>query len=392
MNRERICDVAEVLLDYVETHKTFQTDRIMTVPAGNYTDPEQQRAEIERIFKRAPLMLAFSCEVPRPGDYKALEVVGLPIVIVRDDAGTVRAFLNVCAHRWSPVAAEGYGNCRRFICPFHGWTYSTNGELIGVTESAKFGDIDRSKHGLRQLPCEERHGMIFCRLTPGLPIDLDGYYGALLEEYAGLGLQDWTFLGSQAFDGANWKITMHNFFESYHFARLHSETVAKELVSNVSHYEGFGPNVRIGLAWRSIPKLRETPRIQWGSREGLEFGFIRFFFPSTTGFLAKGITTLLFTHTFPGPTPDKSRTVSLFACKNVPKNAADQEIIKDTIKNLPRIVQDEDLAIGIQIQKGLQSGAHEGLLYGRNERANQYFQEWLSWYLQDDTTAPKPVL
>jgi len=63
------------------------------------------------IFTRLPLVLALTCEGPKPGDYKAMEVVGQPVLIARDKAGTVRAFFNVCAHRWAPVATEGLGKC-----------------------------------------------------------------------------------------------------------------------------------------------------------------------------------------------------------------------------------------------------------------------------------------
>src|SRR3984885_10243096 len=258
-NRERIGNVAETLLDYSESNRTFQGQDVMTVPALSYTDPSQWRAEIDLIFKRVPLMLALSCELPKAGDYKATDVVGSPILISRDKAGTVRAFLNVCAHRWAPVASTGHGNCSRFTCPFHGWTYGLDGKLLGIADRAKFGDIDRSAHNLKELPCEERHGMIFVCLTPGNPLDLDTYYGALLSELVHAGLQDWVFLGSRSIDGANWKLTFNNFLETYHFATLHSDTVTTEALSNVNHYEGFGPNMRTTIVYRWITKLREIP-------------------------------------------------------------------------------------------------------------------------------------
>jgi phenylpropionate dioxygenase-like ring-hydroxylating dioxygenase large terminal subunit len=395
MNRQRIGDVAEILLEYFEKNKTFQTDKIMTVPAASYTDPTQWRAEMELIFKRVPLMLALTCEMPKPGDYKAMEAVGLPILIARDKAGTVHAFLNVCAHRWAPVAAEGYGNCPRFrfTCPFHGWTYGIDGKLIGITDRAKFGDVDRSMHGLKELPCEERHGMIFVCLTPGTPLDLDGYYGVLLEEFAYAGLKDCTFLGSRVFEGANWKLTFNNFLESYHFATLHAKTVAADLLSNMTHYEGFGPNLRVSVSQRSIAKLREVPRAKWGEQEGRGFGFIRIFFPNVTGYVGSVHELSVFTQTFPGPTPDKSRIVALYLRKDPPKDEAEHENIENEINHVTfDIGRDEDNAIGLQIQKGLESGAHEGLLYGHNERGNQYFYEWLNWYLQGDPTLPKPIM
>jgi phenylpropionate dioxygenase-like ring-hydroxylating dioxygenase large terminal subunit len=393
MSRNRIADVADVLLDYVERGKTFQTDNIMTIPARSYTDSGQWRAEIDLIFKRVPLMLALSCEMPKPGDYKAMEAVGLPILISRNKAEKVHAFLNVCAHRWAPVAAEGYGNCSRFACPFHGWAYGDNGKLIGITDRAKFGDVDRSTHGLKELPCEERHGMIFVCLTPGKTLELDGYYGALLEEYGFAGLKDWTFLGSRVIEGANWKLTFNNFLESYHFATLHAKTVALDALSNVTHYEGFGPNIRTAFLRRSIMTLRDVPREQWGEQEGGAFGFIRIFFPNVTGFLASKSELSLFTQSFPGPTPDKCRIVSLFLRREAPKDETDRENIENQINYTSfNVARDEDNAICLQIQKSLESGAHDGLLYGRNERANQYFHEWLNWYLRDDPSSPKPAL
>jgi phenylpropionate dioxygenase-like ring-hydroxylating dioxygenase large terminal subunit len=406
--RKRIGDAAETLLDYVERNKTFQTDKIITVPAQSYTDPLLWRAEIDLIFKRVPLMLALTCEMPKPGDYKAMEVVGLPILITRDKVGTVRAFLNVCAHRWTQLVAEGHGNCPhfRFACPLHAWTYGFDGNLLAIADQAKFGPLDRTKHGLKELPCEERHGMIFACLTPGEPFLLDAYYGTLLDEYADVGLKDWTFLGRQVLEGPNWKISMSNFFEAYHLASLHPTTVAPLLVPDVMHYEGFGPNLRIAFAHREIRTLREVPRVSWGEREGQGcFSFIRFFFPNLTGSIQtevsssdrgfhmskNGIAT--FTQTFPGSSPDKSQMVLLYACKQAPKDNAERETLGKVMDWATfDIVRDEDVASGFQIQKTLHSRAHEGLLYGQNERGNQYFQEWIDWYLKADPTLSVPVL
>lgn len=405
MTRHRIGDVAGILLDYVEQNKTFLTDKILTVPAAAYTDPSQWRAEIELIFKGLPLMLALSCELPGPGDYKAMEVLGSPILIARDKRGTVRAFLNVCAHRWSTVVAEGHGHCSYFTCPLHGWTYNSEGKLLGITDRAKFGDIDRAKHGLKELPCEERHGMVFACLTPGRPLDLAGYYGALLEEYAFAGLREWAFLGSHVLQGPNWKISLSNFFESYHFASLHSKTVAPILTPDVIHYEAFGPNMRIGFAHRAIRKLRELPRTKWGQQEGHAcFSFIRFFFPNVTGaiqfevpstdsFGASPVGISVFTQILPGATPDKSRMVLLYAREKAPQDQAERENMEKFMNwSTFDTVRAEDVASGILIQQTLESRAHEGLLYGRNERGNQYFHEWLDWYLKDDATSPKPAL
>ena len=183
MDYKTVGNVAEIMLHYVEEGRTFQSDKITTVAVGDYTNPERWQREIVLIFKRLPLLLALSAELPEPGSYKAMETVGLPVLITRDKAGSAHAFLNVCAHRGAPLAPEGHGHCARFTCKYHAWTYSNDGRLIAVTDKEKFGEFDRSKRGLTELPCGEKAGMIFVVLTPGAPIDVDAYFGKILDDF-----------------------------------------------------------------------------------------------------------------------------------------------------------------------------------------------------------------
>lgn len=390
MDRQTIGNVAEIMLDYVENDKTFMTDKFLTVPTSSYTNADQWGAEMELIFKRVPLMLALSCEMPNPGDYKAMDAVGLPVLITRDKSGTVRAFLNVCAHRGAPVATEGHGNCPRFTCIYHGWTYGPDGKLVGVADAHKFGQVDKATKGLKQLPCEERSGLIFVVLTPGAPLDLDAYYGKMLDDYEGLGFKDWHFLGSKVIEGANWKVAFDGYLEGYHFAQLHPETIAPRTPSNVMHYEAFGPNIRIGFPHHAITKLHDVPREQWGDMENDGFDFVRIFFPNVSAFIAPEITQIA--QLFPGPTPDKNRTVLLYCKKTPPKDAEDLANTEAAMTFFRDVTYNEDYLIGLDIQKGLESGAHDELIFGKNERGNQYFHEWVKWYLQDDASLPKPVL
>src|SRR3546814_3958440 len=131
------------MLDYVTNKKTFMTDKPLKVPTSSYTDKDQFNAEMELIFKRVPLMLAFTAEIPQLGDYKAMDVMGVPVLINRDKQGKVRAFLNVCSHRSAPVAEQGRGNCSRFTCKYHAWTYGADGRLICISEASTFGDVDK---------------------------------------------------------------------------------------------------------------------------------------------------------------------------------------------------------------------------------------------------------
>lgn len=388
---QRIGDVAEIMLDYVENKKTHQGEKPQRVPTHSYTDKDQWKAEMELVFKRVPLMLAFTAELPNPGDYKAMDAVGMPVLINRDKAGQVRAFLNVCAHRGAPVAAEGHGNCPRFTCKYHGWTYGQDGRLIGVAEASTFGEVDKSTHGLRQLPCEERAGMIFVCLTPDAPIDLDNHFRGFLQDFEALDFADWTFLGSRTIHGANWKIAFDGYLEGYHFASLHPETIFPRTPSNCMHYEGFGPNIRIGFPQRRISEtLRPLPRADWGTQENNGYDFVRIFFPNVSIFVAPEITQVA--QLFPGPTPGENRTVLNYLRREPIKDEADREAVETMINFFRDVTYQEDYVIGLEIQKGLEAGAHDDLVFGRNERGNQYFHEWLNWYLEDDKTRPEPVM
>ncbi len=384
-------DVAEIMLDYVEHNTTFQTDKVMRVPSSSYTDPDQWQAEMELVFKRVPLMLAFSAEMSNPGDYKAMDAVGMPVLITRDKAGEVHAFLNVCSHRAAPVADQGRGNCSRFTCKYHGWTFGQDGRLIGVAEASKFGDVDKHAHGLRELPCEERAGLIFVCLTPNAPMDLDKYFQGYLEEIDGLGLGNWSYLGSREIFGANWKIAYDGYLEGYHFASLHPETIAPRTPSNTMYYEAFGPSFRIGFPQRSIKDdLAQVPREDWGKQENNGYDFVRVLFPNVSIFVAPEITQVA--QLFPGPTPDKNRTVLNYLRREAPRDDDDKAQLETMMNFFRDVTYTEDYLIGLEIQKGLESGAHDEIVFGRNERGNQYFHEWLNWYLADDSTLPEPKM
>ncbi|SLK11004.1 aromatic ring-hydroxylating oxygenase subunit alpha [Novosphingobium mathurense] len=388
---QRLGDVAEIMLDYVENKKTFMTDKTLKVPSSSYTDKDQFDAEIELIFKRVPLMLAFTAELPNPGDYKAMDAMGVPVLINRDKQGQVHAFLNVCSHRGAPVADQGKGNCSRFTCKYHAWTYGADGRLIGISEASTFGDVDKSQMGLRVLPCEERAGMIFVCLTPNAPMDLDNYFRGYLEDFEALDFANWTYLGNRTIEGANWKIAFDGYLEGYHFQSLHPETIFPRTPSNTMHYEGFGPNMRIGFPQHSIAdQLKDVPRDKWGECENNGYDFVRIFFPNVSIFVAPEITQVA--QLFPGPTPDRNRTVLNYLRREPVQDEADREKVEAAMNFFRDVTYEEDYVIGLEIQKGLESGAHDDITFGRNERGNQFFHEWLNWYLEDDETLPEPQM
>jgi phenylpropionate dioxygenase-like ring-hydroxylating dioxygenase large terminal subunit len=383
-------EVAQVLLDYVEQNRTFRTEQIKRVPSVHYTDPERWSREMALIFKRVPLMLALTAELPNAGDYKAMTALGLPVLITRGNDGIARAMLNVCSHRGAPLAAEGHGRCARFTCTYHGWTFANDGRLLAVTDREKFGELDKTTRGLTVLPCAERAGMIFVVLTPDAPLDVDQFYGSMLDDFEAADLAHWTFLGSRVIEGANWKIAFDGYLEGYHFATLHPKTIHPRTPSNVTHYEACGPHLRIGFPQVGIRELREVPREQWNSRENQGFDYVRILFPNVSAFLAPEIAQIA--QLFPGPTPGQNRTVLLYARREPPRDDADRAAIEQMIDFLRDVTYQEDYVLGLKIQQGVESGAHPDIVFGKNERGNQYFHEYVEWYLQNDPRAPRPSL
>lgn len=171
-------DIARIMrhsVDHARANTFELVPDVLKVPASNYTDPGRFKLEVDRIFKRLPLMLAPSCEIPTPGDFKTMEVAGVPILLIRGDDGVVRSFVNSCTHRGTNVAVAPAGNARRFTCPYHGWTFSQNGQLLAIASAADFGSVDKSCLNLKALPVVERAGLIFGSLDAGMKLDFDDF-------------------------------------------------------------------------------------------------------------------------------------------------------------------------------------------------------------------------
>ena len=383
-------DVAAKMLEFVETKTTDQAEDVLRLPVENYLDPIRWQKEIDLIFKRLPLMLALTIELPNANDYKAMEVIGQPLLITRGKDGVARAFLNVCKHRAMQIVAPGSGNCARFACQYHGWTYANDGQLIGIAEAGTFGEVDKSTLHLTPLPCQEVAGMIFVILTPGLDIDAPAFLGGMLDDLAALKLESWYYHKQKPMDGANWKVAYDGYLEGYHFQAAHTNTVATRSPSNRAHYEGFGPHIRLGFPQNSIGRLHDLPREQWGAQENNGYDFIRMLFPNFSFFLAPEM--CQFAQLFPGATPDTNTTMMNYIFPKKPESEAELQKLDEMCDFFYQVVLDEDYALGLKVQKGLESGAMTHLTFGRNEPGNQFFHKWVDYYLAEPGSVAPPQM
>ncbi|MFN7286428.1 MAG: aromatic ring-hydroxylating oxygenase subunit alpha, partial [bacterium] len=138
------------------------------LPGWTYHSADLLELEKRLVFRRHWQIIGHVSDVPQPGDYLSLDIVGERAFAVRGQDGVVRAFLNMCRHRGSRVVTEEKGSCRgALVCPFHGWVYNLDGTLRGAARPKTFPPLDRNEFGLKSIETEIWNGLIFIRLEPG---------------------------------------------------------------------------------------------------------------------------------------------------------------------------------------------------------------------------------
>ena len=387
--REEYNKIAERVVGHVENNTTDQANSILSIPTSDYTCKDRWGIEIKKIFKELPLMLALTIEIPNKGDYKSMEVVGIPVLITRDKDNNVHAFRNVCSHRGAPRTGDEIGNRNKFTCPYHGWTYSNKGDLIGILENEKFGELDKSCNGLQALPCKELSGMIFVTLTPEIDMNLDQFLGGMKSEIKHFELENWYYHGFKVIHGANWKIAFDGYLEGYHFSTAHKETILPMTKQGIMDFSSFGPHLRIAFASTNIEEIYDLPKNEWWKKEGQGVDFVRTLFPNISISLGLGIGQIA--QILPGKTPDTNTTILHYLAPKKPKNKKEVAELDHYMNFLRDVVNDEDYALGLEIQKGLVSNSKENVIFGKNERGNQFFHKYVDFFINEKIEEP-PVL
>lgn len=140
------------------------------LPGWIYRDPEFFELEKRSIFRTSWQLVCHSNDIPEVGDYHRFDLLGESVVTVRGKDSKLRSFHNVCRHRASRLLDGQKGNCGKLIaCPYHHWSYSLEGKLVGVPQRASFRNLDMDRHGLMALEQEIYMGFVFVRFEPGLP-------------------------------------------------------------------------------------------------------------------------------------------------------------------------------------------------------------------------------
>ncbi|HET7362181.1 MAG TPA: Rieske 2Fe-2S domain-containing protein [Burkholderiales bacterium] len=197
-----------------------------------YTDPAIFDLELERIFGRAWLVLGHESQVRASGDYYTTRMGREPVIVARQDDGSIGVLVNRCAHRGSMVCAEGRGNVERFVCPYHGWSYDRAGTLKAAPFASGYAPGKLTELRLHAVPrVSVYRGFIFASLAPSAE-PLAEFLGParaslddLVDRAPGGELEVAGGVFKHAYNG-NWKLMLENHLDGAHPAWVHASSVA----------------------------------------------------------------------------------------------------------------------------------------------------------------------
>ena len=375
MSRQQLIELARQDLAHGRNGTLDLVEEIYQVPVENYFDQSRFDLEVEKIFRRIPLVLGATAEIPDIGDYKAVTAVGVQVLITRTRSGTVKAFVNMCSHRGAKLVEEGKGSAHKFTCPYHAWTYSPDGDLVAVYAEEDFGQLDKGCHGLTELPCLEKAGIIWVTLNAESNLDIESFlsgYDSVLGEF---GLENWHHQHTQTVAGPNWKVAYDGYLDYYHLPILHRNTFGTE-IGNQANYYSWGPHTHLGRPDLSWEEYENLPEDQWPAEKLLAGVWTIFPHVSIASFFGGGRSIML-SQLFPGETPDSSYTNQIFLMEKEPDTEQSRKEASEQFEFLKYVVQEEDYATGIALQKNLNVGAKRDVLFGCNEGGGQAFHRWV---------------
>lgn len=339
-----------------------------SLPPWCYTSNEWHAREVAEIFRREWLCIGRVEQVPSRGNFFTRTLIDQPLIVVRDNQDQVRVHSAVCRHRGA-IITEGEGRCRAFVCPYHSWTYSLSGELVGTPgnpppmESAE--GFNKSDYGLRSIRSEQWAGFIFITFNEKAPPLLE-WLGDLPAFLANYRIEQMHFTHCDVYEVAcNWKVWLENAFENYHAPTVHRKHIDPKNPQNWSFEQGqTGPweamySRRSIVAYSGLPIV---PGVTDKEASGLYHIWVR---PSVQIILTASY--MKFRQYFPEG-PDRLR---LYENWTFPKATVDRadfgEIVGPAYYEKYGEIVREDLPINPNVQRGLRSGAFTPGRYSSEE-------------------------
>jgi Rieske 2Fe-2S family protein len=192
------------------------------LPSPFYKDAGFYQLDLDLIFHREWIFAGHDCEIPKPGDYFTLQVGDYPLIVARGNDGKVYAHHNTCRHRGFKVCDALHGSAKRFVCPYHQWTYDPNGSLIRA-RSMDEQEFDAKEFGLKPAHVGTAGGYIFVCVANEAP-DFAHFREMVTPYFAPFDIANAKVAHeSTIIEEGNWKLVLENNRECYHCAGSHPE-------------------------------------------------------------------------------------------------------------------------------------------------------------------------
>ena len=197
-----------------------------TLPGRYFTSPEIFSEEREKIFLQRWLCVGREAQIARPGQYFLQQIGSESVIVLRDRSGQVRAYYNVCRHRGTRLCEEHRGQLSETIqCPYHAWTYSLDGRLIGAPSADTIEGFDKADWPLHPVASASWEGFLFINLADD-PEPFEEAYAPVLSRFSRFNLA--TLAAYRRIDyelTCNWKFVVQNYSECYHCPLVHPALV-----------------------------------------------------------------------------------------------------------------------------------------------------------------------
>ena len=356
-------------------------DLAVTLPAWIYDNAEFAALEREEIFLPAWHIVCHVSELPAPGSYVTLDLLGERAFVVRGKDGEIRAFHNVCRHRAHAVVEGASGRCPGVLqCPYHGWTYNLNGSLKAVAREKSFARLDRSALGLKPIELEIFQGFVFIRFREG-GSGVAERFAPYAEELAHYRLADMQPVGGLWLQQTrvDWKNVWDNYLEGYHFPTGHPGLFA--LMGKGYEYEA-----RPGQVARLSHSIQDKPGKTWSVRHYQKLLPECEHLPETMRkrwsyfFLHPGMAFDIYPDKmdFFQALPDGAgKSVLRGRRYALPDERREMRAARYLNLRLNTAVQDEDNRLIRSVQKGLASSSYATGLVSDGEIILRAFQDWV---------------
>lgn len=370
MRHDEQVRLIKLLIHRIDAGLNVDAGGVRREKASSYTSAERAQLEWECFFRTFPQIIGMSGDLPRPGTYVTRDDFGLPILATRAKDGKFRAFANVCRHRGTILEESARGEKSRFSCPFHAWTYDATGALIAVPKQEHFGNVDKACLGLVELPAEERRGLLWVHPQPGGHLDAASLLAGLDEEFSTWDFARMVHIGDDLYEtDMNWKLAIDTFGETYHFDKLHQNTLAPFFHGNVQAYDTYGRNHRMTLCLRTIEVMRNLPEQEWNISMG---AFpVYYLFPNIQVNVGMGFVILVRVYPLPGKPAQSVSRISFYAQPELIES--DPVGLIQRQRAFADIIRDEDYVAAAASQRGAESGFIDTFIFGRNEPALHHY-------------------